>query len=139
LAARVFSRRTGITVEIIPPSPHTEILKYFNLARISIGLSISDGLPASVLEAMAMGAFPIQSCTGCAQEWLSDGQTGLIVPPEDPDKVADAIRRALADDDLVDHAAEENTRLIAARLDKRIISPKIADIYQHIIQNRPAD
>ena len=34
-----------------------------------------------------MGSFPIQSDTACADEWIEDGVSGLIVPPEDPDSL----------------------------------------------------
>ena len=44
-----------------------------------------------------MGALPIQSCTACADEWIVDGRSGLIVPPEDVDVIENALRRALTD------------------------------------------
>jgi len=71
------------------------MLHYYGRARIYIGLSISDAISTSLLEAMVMGAFPIQSCTACADEWIEDGKSGFIVPPEDPHVIAEAIRRAL--------------------------------------------
>ena len=63
-----------------------------------------------------MGSFPIQSCTACADEWLEHGVGGLLVPPEDPDVIAAALRQALTDDGLVDGGAEQNWRVACARL-----------------------
>jgi len=137
LSAELMSSRTGIPVDIIPHCPfNMEILKLHGHARTSIGLSISDGLPASMVEAMVMGSFPIQSCTACADEWIVDGETGFIVPPEDPEPIAAAIRRALTDDDLVDRAAELNAQTARERLDYSIIKPQVVKMYQDIFAER---
>ena len=104
LAVELFALETGVPVEIIPPCSHIEMLKKYGQARVYIGLSISDAISTSLLEAMVMGAFPIQSCTACADEWIVDGQSGLIVPPEDVDVIEKALRLALTDDALVDRA-----------------------------------
>ena len=53
--------------------PHHEMLKHFSEAKVYIGISLSDGISTSLLEAMAMGAFPIQTNTSCAEEWIEDG------------------------------------------------------------------
>ena len=132
MAARLFSEASGIPVDIVPPSPHEDVLRLNGQARISIGLSISDAISASFLEAIVMGAFPIQSCTSCANEWITDGETGLLVPPEDPQPIAAAIRRALTDDALVDRAAELNGRVVRERLDQNLIRPQVVASYKQI-------
>lgn len=132
IAAELFSTSTGIPVKMIPYGSHQEMLRYHGQARISIGLNISDGLPNSFLEALVMGSFPIQSWTSCADEWIEDGKTGILVPPEDPEVVEQAIRRALADDDLVNLAAELNYRMAAERLDKSLLKPKAVEIYKKV-------
>jgi glycosyltransferase involved in cell wall biosynthesis len=133
IAAELFRKSTGIKVSVVPKdTPHMEMLRLHGTARISIGLSISDAISTSLLEAMAMGSFPIQSYTSCADEWLDDGTTGILVPPEDPDVVEMAIRRALADDEMVNRAAEINYRTATDKLDQRPISRKAADIYRQV-------
>lgn len=132
LAAQLLTQATGIPTEIIPPCSHDDMLRLFGRARAYIGLSISDAISTSLLEAMVMGAFPIQSCTSCAGEWIADGQTGLIVPPEDPEPVAAALRRALTEDGLVDHAAAANATVAAHRLDRKIIRAQAIAIYKQV-------
>lgn len=133
LAAELFGQDTGVKVTILPQTSHEEILKLHGRARISIGLSISDAISTSLLEAMVMGAFPIQSCTSCADEWIADHENGLIVPAEDPDTIAEAIRRAVRDDALVDNAAEINARVASERLDQSRIKPRVVRMYQEIL------
>jgi len=132
IAAELVSHATGIPIEIVPRSPHEDMLRLHGRARVSIGLSIGDAASTSMLEAMVMGSFPIQSCTACADEWIEDGKTGLIVPPEDPELIAAAIRRALTDDDLVDRAAERNARTARERLDYRFIQPQVIVMYEKV-------
>jgi glycosyltransferase involved in cell wall biosynthesis len=124
--------QTGISLEILPPAAHEEVLRLHGRSRVSIGLSISDGLSTSALEAMVMGAFPVQSNTSCLTELVKDGETALMVPAEDPPEVAAAIRRALSDDAMVDRAAEINTRLAAERLDCSVIQPQVIEMYERI-------
>ena len=137
IAAELFSGETGIPLRIIPNNtPHQEILSLHAQARISIGLSISDAISTSFLEAMVMGSFPIQSCTACADEWIEHGVSGMIVPPEDPDIIEMAIRSALSDDGLVNEAAAINWRIAQERLDSLLIKKKVIDMYSSLWQER---
>jgi glycosyltransferase involved in cell wall biosynthesis len=94
MRAKLLQEDTGIKINITPlliGKPyfytHQEMLSMNGKARISITLNISDGVSTSLLEAIVMGAFPIQSYTACANEWVEDGKTGLLVHPEDTESV----------------------------------------------------
>jgi glycosyltransferase involved in cell wall biosynthesis len=133
IACRLLAISTGVKVTILSPQQsHEAIMRYHGKARISIGLSISDAISTSFLEAIAMGAFPIQSNTSCAHEWIEDGVTGIIVPPEDPEVIEHAIRKALLEDELVDKAAERNWKTVSERLDAEIIRKKAIGMYEEI-------
>jgi hypothetical protein len=133
LAAELVSHETGIPIEIESHEwPRDDILRMHGRARVSIGLSIGDGISTSLLEAMIMGAFPVQSNTGCGDEWIRCGENGLLVPAESPEAVAAALRRALTDDTMVDRAADANARLTADRIDTAVIGPKVVAMYERI-------
>jgi hypothetical protein len=136
LALELFAHETGVPVDVIPPSSHTEMLKKYGQARVYMGLSISDAISTSLLEAMVMGAFPIQSCSACADEWIVDGQSGMIVPPEDVDIIEQALRRALTDDALVDQASVLNQNTARERLDSSTIRPQVIDFYRHVYNSK---
>lgn len=136
IAAELAAQSTGLQIDIIPRTSHENILRLFGSARVYLGLSISDATSTSLLDALAMGVFPIQSCTSCVDEWVIDGETGFIVPPEDPHIVAQALRRALTDDALVDRATEQNYKVSAERLDEDVIRPQIVNIYEKIATDR---
>jgi glycosyltransferase involved in cell wall biosynthesis len=136
MAAELLARSTGVRVTMVPlESLHQEVLRLHGRARISIGLSISDSISTSFLEALAMGSFPVQSWTSSADEWIEDGVTGLLVPPEDPDVVEQALRRALTDDQLVDAAAAINWQTACERLDSRQLRPKAVALYTTVVED----
>lgn len=83
-----------------------------------------------------MGAFPIQSNTSCADEWIKNGESGFIVPAEDPEVISRAIRQAVLNDALVDTASEINSRTAHERLDESIIRPQVMKMYEEILSNR---
>src|SRR5262249_5337068 len=89
IAAELLAQEIGVPVEILPSGQsHAEILRLFARSRIFLGINISDGLSTAMAEALSVGAFPIQSNTACADEWVVNGETGFIVPPEDYDAIA---------------------------------------------------
>jgi len=132
-AAELLTSRAGIATRILPAgTPHADILAFHARSRTSIALSISDAISTSLLEAMVMGSFPIQSSTACADEWVEHGVGGLIVPPEDPGIVEAAIRTALSDDALVDRAADLNWQVARDRLDGAALKQKAVNMYRSI-------
>jgi glycosyltransferase involved in cell wall biosynthesis len=133
--AAEFSARTGVPAHALPRMDHDDMLRMHGSARISIGLSISDGISVSFLEAIVMGSFPVQSRTACADEWVTDGETGLLVAPEDPEEVARAIRKALMDDALVDNAADRNSALLQSRLDSSWVQELTLDVYRTVMKD----
>jgi len=133
-AATEFTASTGIPIKITGQAKNEEILKLFGRSRISIGMSISDGSPNTLLEAMIMGAFPIQSDTVSTAEWITDGENGFLVPPEDAEYTAQAIRQALTDNELVDRAATLNKELTFERVDYSIVQPQVVDLYEKVYQ-----
>jgi colanic acid/amylovoran biosynthesis glycosyltransferase len=65
-----------------------------------------DGLPTSLLEAMALGAPVVSTPVGGIPEIVVDGRTGLLVPERDPEALADALQRLLADPAFAAELAE---------------------------------
>lgn len=134
IAAALLSQSINIPVILLPNNTsHKEILTYHSKARISIGLSISDAISTSLLETMAMGSFPIQSCTACATEWIVNNVSGFIVPPEDPDIIESMIRKALSDDDLVNNAAKINFETITNKAEYNKLKELTIQSYKNIL------
>lgn len=122
----------GLDISVLPYSNHDKMLRLFSRARVYLGVSISDGISTSMLEAMTMGAFPIQTSTACCDEWIEDGRSGFIIPPDKVGLIADRLRQALTDDPLVDNAAEINWTVVRERLDQKVLRNKVVAFYDEI-------
>jgi len=87
---------------------HKEMINLTSTALISITNNLSDGLPNSFIESMACGAFPIQSNTSMADEWIEPGITGMLIEPNDVEGISRTIQYVLQNKHMIDAAAEKN-------------------------------
>jgi len=72
--ARQVAKKTGLEIKAFGKGTmsHKQVLEMFAKSKIYVGLSESDGISTSMLEAMAMGAIPVQTSTACCDEWFGD-------------------------------------------------------------------
>lgn len=91
------------------------------LARSSVFVLPSgiDKSPYSILEAMFAGLPVVSTLVGGIPEMVVDGETGLLVPPDDPDALADAIERLLGDDELRERMGRAGRARAYERFDAR--------------------
>jgi glycosyltransferase involved in cell wall biosynthesis len=102
------------------PISRQMLLSEFSKSRVYIGASLSDGISTSFLEALASGAFPIQTNTSCANEWINRGAVGMTTELDIAEFIQ-ALTKSLADDELVDYAQLANSKIVATQLsDERI-------------------
>lgn len=74
--------------------------------------SRSEGLPNVLLEALRHGRFAVSTRVGAVPDVLEGSRAGIIVPPEDPRALADAIARALVERDAPG-VADDRAAIIA--------------------------
>jgi glycosyltransferase involved in cell wall biosynthesis len=102
-------------VRLDAPVPHAQMAEIFRSAQLMVSPSIHDGTPNSVLEGMACGCFPIAGDLESIREWITHAHNGLLMDPNDPGSIADAILLGLEREDLRREAAGLNLKLIAVR------------------------
>jgi glycosyltransferase involved in cell wall biosynthesis len=76
-----------------------------------------DGIPNVVLEAMAAGLPVVAATTSGLPEAVEDGVTGLLVPASDPESLAAALDRLLADPAMRRRLGEAGRRRVQERYD----------------------
>lgn len=121
-------KRLNIKVHAKKSLSHDQVLDLFRKSRIYVGISLSDAISTSLLESIVSGAYPIQTNTSCANEWIEHGISGSIVEPNS-EEVAKELIMALMDDSLVNNAALINRSTAISRLDNEKIKAKIQNFY----------
>lgn len=113
---------------------HGELLRLMGQSLMYIGNSISDGMPNTLLEAMIMGIFPIQSNPGGATaEIIVDGENGFLIQnPESIEEIKSLILKALHNPEIIEKAIEINSNLAINKLGFDKNKEKIIAIYKSL-------
>jgi glycosyltransferase involved in cell wall biosynthesis len=115
---------------------HIETLKLMGQSKIYIGNSISDGMPNTLLEALIMNAFPIQSNPGnVTSEVIVDGVNGLLInDPNDIEHIKNILFKVLNKGSEIDFntAIKMNIKIANERLDAVLNKKKVIDFYENI-------
>ncbi len=107
--------------------PWPKLVDWYRRASVFVMPSYYETFGISCLEAMAFGLPVVATRAGGLPEVVEDGVTGLLVPPGDPQALADAIRRLLADPELrrrMGQAGRE--RVVAEFTADRVVRETIA-------------
>ena len=75
-----------------------DLVEEYRGASLFVFPSRHEGMPNAVLEAMASGLPVVASRIAGNEELVVPGETGFLVPPEDPDALRDALRQLLTDE-----------------------------------------
>jgi glycosyltransferase involved in cell wall biosynthesis len=124
-------------MEIIGRISGREVLNLMGKSLIYIGNSISDGIPNTLLEAIIMGSFPIQSNPGGATaEIIEHGKNGyLIENPENSNEIAALIKKAVQNPGLLKSGIEYNSKHIKPKLERNYIKEQVLNRYELIERN----
>jgi len=111
---RGLAQGLGLTdvVTFVGEVPYDRIPFYLNLADVYVSIPSSDGMPISLMEAMACGAAPVLSDLPQYKEMIVEGENGLYVPPGDEEALSTALITLLKDQGLRRRIVENNLRKI---------------------------
>lgn len=117
--------------------PHIEIMKLMGEALIYIGNSNSDGMPNTLLEAIGMGAFPIQSNPGgSTAEVLTHRENGLIISDiENDEEIKNLILLGISNSKMVEKAFIINQMELKAKYEREKIKQEVLNAYNVISKN----
>jgi glycosyltransferase involved in cell wall biosynthesis len=95
--------------------------------------SLFEGLPISVLEAMAAGKPVVATRIGGTDEAVENGVTGFLVPPRDPAALADAVKRMLADPAAGRRMGEAGRARALAEFSAQAMVSKTTRLYEELV------
>lgn len=124
--------QVGLQVRVLDHLPYDELLRVMASCSIFMALTSNDGLPSTLVEAMAMGLFPIHSDLEPIREWVRHGQNGLLVPHDDAQGTAQALRWALDNGDAVRRAGKENEALMREHMSFAAVRPAVIELYRAV-------
>ena len=101
------------------------------------GRIIKDGIPNVLVEAMAMGLPVVSTRIAGIPELIREGQNGLLVDPNDPDGLADAIGRLLLDPALRERLGTTAAADVRNRFDRARSVEALADIFLSALAAAP--
>ncbi len=109
--------------------PRQEVLSLMQQSRVLLAPSLVDGVPNTLYEAMATGAFPVVSPLETIASVVEHERNVLFARNLYPHEIADALIRAMNDDALVDGAAQRNLDLVRRIADRTSISRRVSAFY----------
>ena len=105
-------------------------------ARLFVQSSLSEGISLTLLEAMAAGVPIVATRVGGTPEVVDHGVTGLLVPPQDPAALADAILTLLADTRLADRMSRSARMRAEQEFDLRAMTASYEALYDEAVLGR---
>ncbi len=88
-----------------------------------------DGIPNVLVEAMAAGLPVVSTTVSGIPELVADGVNGLLVGPNDPDALADALLALAKDPQLHARVAAAGRRTVAERFDGDALAAELIDVF----------
>jgi len=92
-----------------------------------------EGVPMTILEAMAAGRPVIATAVGGVPELVEGGVTGLLVPPQDIQALSKAIVRLADDPSLSEAMGEQGRKRAVERFDIKLIVRQYEELYLKVL------
>ncbi len=115
---------------------HDEVLHHFQASDLFV-LSCEiaengdrDGIPNVLVESLAMGVPALSTTVSAIPEILIDGQTGMTVPPSQPEQLQEAMLRLLTDQSLRQRVIAGGQRLVQDHFDNSQLIQKLAKTFR---------
>lgn len=116
--------------------PNTALPELLGKSSLYLSMPITEGVSASLFEAMACGAYPIVTDLPGNRSWITHRDNGQLVPLDDAHALANEIEWALANPQLRRTACERNRHFVETYADFHTNMKKIADCYHEMINEK---
>ncbi|MEK7463435.1 MAG: glycosyltransferase family 4 protein [Patescibacteria group bacterium] len=116
--------------------PQKDLPIYFRVSDVFVRASRSEGLGNSFLEAMATGVPVIGTPVGGIVDFLSNGHTGILADPEDPDNLAEKIGYVLSHQDIRNNVIKNGLALVEKHYSWDIVAQKMDRIFKLLCHSK---
>ena len=109
---------------------------YLAEANMYISVPISEGVSASLFEAMGGGAFPIVTDLPGTRPWIRHGENGFLIPVNDSKALAESIITAWNNKTLMQNAILANRSFVEEKADYNKNMTQFVAWYKELIKNK---
>jgi glycosyltransferase involved in cell wall biosynthesis len=120
-------------VDFVGRIENNSIPKFLLNSNFYISMPVTEGVSASLFEAMMCGCFPIVSDLPGNSEWISQKVNGILVPSENEFKLADELLWAYNNLALRKKAISDNRKFVEEHANYEKNMRKIAQKYHDLI------
>lgn len=133
-ALRQLAASLGIAscVKFLGRIPHQEVPAWLNRFEIYVAVSRAESFGVAVVEASACGLPVVVSNISGLAEVVSAERTGLLVPPEDPESLAEALLRLVQQPDLRASLGDAGRQYVLAHYDWEDSLSIMEDVYRQV-------
>lgn len=114
-----------------------DVVKMLNLFDVFVLSSVREGLPISVLEAMAAGCPVVGTSIPGIAELVEHEHSGLLVPPKHPELLADALVRMLSEPALAETLSRAGQQKVTGVFSFATMTQRYISLYEQIVSNVP--
>lgn len=109
------------------------LIKWYQRSSVLVSPSLVEPFGIVNLEALACGTPVIGTNIGGIPEIVKDGVNGILVPPNDPKELANALEKLLADQELRKKYAREGRKIVEEHFSWNRVPKELIRIYQSIL------
>lgn len=131
---RVLAAALGISARVDFAGEQADVRPYLAQMDLYVQASVAEGMPNSVLEAMAAGLPVVATSVGGTPEAVVDGTTGLLAPPRDPAALADAIHKLLADRPLMEAFGRAGRARVEMHFGERLMLQRMEALLDRLVE-----
>jgi sugar transferase (PEP-CTERM/EpsH1 system associated) len=114
----------------------TDVPQILSALDLFVLPSLWEGLPLALLEAASVGLPVVATAVGGTPEVVMDGVTGLLVPPRDPDALAEAILTLLHDPDLRQRMGQAGQERVREHFSVEQMVKETEGLYQRLLAEK---
>jgi len=126
----------GISGRLEFAGDQRDVAHFLHRMHIYAQTSVAEGMPNSILEAMASGLPVVATDVGGTPDVVEEGRTGLLVPPRDPDAVARAVEVLLADGRLRARLGQAGRERVEQQFGERLMLQRVETLLDRLVAER---
>ena len=110
----------------------TETVKYLHKSRLFVLPSLSEGFSNVILEAMACGLPVVAANVGGTPDIIQNGINGLLVEPDSPDQIFDAVMKIINNRDMAKKLGAEARKTVENNFSMEQIADRYISLYRDL-------